>query len=688
VATDGGGLNRINRATRQFTYFQNNPSDPFSISSNRVFSLLRDREGIFWVTTTLGLNRLDPRSGKFIRYVNTPSNPQSLSNDFVRPIIEDKRGFLWLGTDGGGLNRFDKKSGLFKRYLPEAKNPNSLSYYRVYTLYNDKSDILWIGTYGGGLNRFDPATERFKTYRYDSRKADGIQDDYVLSLLEDSRGWFWVGTSAGLALFDRESEAFHTYTEKQGLPDRVIYAIAEDKQGNLWVSTNRGLSRFNPATRKFKNFDVNDGLQSLEFNTYGYCQGDDGELFFGGILGLNSFYPEEITDNPHIPPVVLTSFQLFGREVPIDSPIDGRVILPRSITETEEIRLSYKQNVIAFEFAALDFLAPDKNKYTYFMEGLDREWNLEGNRRFVSYAGLPPGDYTFRVKGSNNDGVWNETGTAIKIVIRPPFRQTGWFYFLVAAALIGGAFGAYKWRIRSLEEKQKELENLVALKTQELKEASLVDPLTGLRNRRFISDVLSADLLAFIKYKNYLLGNKVNRRRENINQVFGIFIFDIDHFKKVNDVYGHEAGDRILVQMGKIFQSSVRQDDIVVRFGGEEFLIILKKTDPDYLRVFAEKVRTKVETTPYLISADGKTLQKTCSIGFAPFPFYEEQPELLNFEKTVQLADMGLLFAKEHGRNMAVEVKSTAKVPRSDQLDQFVSSLEYALKNDFITLSS
>jgi len=687
VATDGGGLDLINRVTDHYTHFLNNPFDPGSLSSNHVFSLLRDREGILWITTVHGLNRFDPQRGKFFRYVNNPADSQSLSHDFIRTIIEDPRNFLWLGTDGGVLNRFDKKSGLFKRFLPPSPNPDSPSFYSIVALLQDQSGIFWIGTYGGGLKRFDPVTERFKTYRYDSLKPDSLKDDYVMSLLEDSRGWLWVGTSSGLARFDRESESFLTYTEKQGLPDRVIYAIVEDTQGNLWLSSNRGLSRFNPVTQKIKNFDIHDGLQDYEFNTYSAYRGEDGELFFGGIHGFNSFYPEEITDNPHIPPIVLTGFQLSGREVPVDTPIAGRAILSRSITETEEIRLSYIQNAISFEFAALDFLAPEKNLYSYIMEGLEREWSPESNRRFISYAGLPPGNYTFRVKGSNNDKIWNEKGTAVKIIIRPPFWQTGWFYFLVAATLVGGAFGAHKRRIRSLEEKKKELEKLVDLKTRELKESSLIDPLTGLRNRRFISDVLSSDLIAFIKYKNYLLDNKLNRRREKTDLVFGLFILDIDHFKKVNDAYGHEAGDRLLVQLGKVFQSSVRQDDSIIRFGGEEFLVILKKTDPTYLNIFAEKIRKKVETTPFSISDEGKVIHKTCSIGYAAFPFYEEQPDLMSFEKTLQLADMGLLFAKKNGRNLAVRVNPTANIPRTDQLDQFILSLPYALKNQLLTLT-
>jgi len=468
VGTDGTGLNRFDRSTGQYRYYVHDPADPTSISSNRVFSLLRDRDGALWVTTNEGLNRLDSRTGKFTRYLHKPGDANSPSNDFVRALVEDKNGILWLGTDGGGLNRFDRKTGQFKHFLPDSQNPNSLNYPRIYSLLVDRSGIIWIGTYGGGLNRFDPATEQFKAYRYDPKKPDGIKNDYILSLFEDSRGWLWVGTSTSLTRFDRETESFKIYTTKDGLPDQVIYGIIEDELGNIWLSTNRGLSRFDPVNVKFKNFDIYDGLQSYEFNTYSVCRGEDGELFFGGILGFNSFDPKQITDNPHVPPVVLTNFRLFGREVPINIPIDDRTILDRSITETKAIHLAHNQNLIDFEFAALDFQAPKKNLYSYRMEGLDSEWTLAGNRRFVSYAGLPPGDYTFRVKGSNNDGVWNENGISLKITVIPPFWKTRWFQGLGILALLILAGSGYKIRTAKIRRRNIHLESKIKERTSSL----------------------------------------------------------------------------------------------------------------------------------------------------------------------------------------------------------------------------
>lgn len=682
VATDGGGLNRIDRKTGKVTVYTHDPADPTSIGSNLVFSIFMDSDGIMWVTTNGGgLNRFDRKKGTFDRFINDPDDPESLSHDFVRTIREDKRGYLWLGTADGGLNRFDKKTGKCKRFLPEENNPNTLSYHRIYSLFYDRTGILWVGTYGGGLNRFNPETEENKIYRFDEEKTDGIRDDYILSIYEDSRGILWLGTAYGLVHFDRDNERFSHYIERDGLPDRVVYAIVEDNHGNLWLSTNRGLSRFNPESGKFKNFDVHDGLQSHEFNTYSYHKADDGELFFGGINGFNSFYPDEITRNQTIPPVVITRFNLFNREVPIRSELGGRVVLDRSIENTKAITLSYRQNVFSFEFAALHFTAPEKNQYTYMMEGLDSDWNQVGNRRFVSYAGIPPGKYTFRVKGSNSDEIWNEYGVAIKITVVPPFWKTRWFITLAILFGIGGIFLVAFWRVRALTKKKTELEKIVALRTEELKEISLKDPLTGLRNRRFIHDVLLEDLEAFIKQKCHILENRKNRRGPIENQVYGVLIIDIDHFKTINDKHGHDVGDKWLVEFSRIMRQSTRADDEVIRYGGEEFLVILKNTAPDFMNAFTAKLKGALDRIDHELK--NPELRRTCSIGFTQFPFFEETPRTLSFEQVVRLADLALYHAKNNGRDMTVQVLPGNRLPEIADIEHMLESLEFGIKHEF-----
>jgi ligand-binding sensor domain-containing protein/two-component sensor histidine kinase len=468
IGTRGGGLNRFDRETKQFIHDYHNPADPSSLSHDDIRSIYEDRRGELWIgTADGGLNRFDRETGQFLHYQHDPDDPQSLSHNRVDAICEDRAGELWIGTYGG-LNHFDRDTEQFIRYQHDPNDPQSLSHDNVTTIYKDQAGGLWIGTRGGGLNHFDRETEQFHYYQNDPDDSQSLSNNNILSIYEDQSGVLWIGTrGGGLNKFDRTNETFTHYREKEGLPNDVVYGILEDKQGNLWLSTNVGLSKFNPRTETFKNYDVSDGLQGNEFNTGAYCKGRDGMMFFGGFNGFNAFYPENITDNPYIPPVVITDFQLFNKPVSTgeDSP------LQKSISETEALTLSYEDFIFSFEFAALSYIAPEKNRYAYMMEGFEEDWNyVDSRRRFVTYTNLEPGRYVFRVKASNNDGVWNDTGTSIAIFITPPFWKTWWFRILAVLCLVGAAFVMHKMRMKYIESQKKRLEIQVAERTQELQQ--------------------------------------------------------------------------------------------------------------------------------------------------------------------------------------------------------------------------
>ncbi|HEY9600058.1 MAG TPA: histidine kinase dimerization/phosphoacceptor domain -containing protein, partial [Allocoleopsis sp.] len=270
---------------------------------------------------------------------------------------------------------------------------------------------------------------------------NSLSYDRVLSMLEYPAGTLWLGTyGGGLDKFEIATETFTHYTEKDGLPSNSVVGILADDEGNLWLSTGKGLSKFNPKTEKFRNYDVSDGLQGNEFDgVKAYFKSKTGEMFFGGLNGFNSFYPEQVKDNPHIPPIVITDFKIFDKSVKLDS----------AISETQEIKLSYKDNFFGFEFAALDYTNPQKNQYAYKLEGFDKDWIYSGSRRYATYTNLDGGTYTFRVKGSNNDGVWNEEGTSLKIIITPPPWKTWWAYTLYAIALFSAVIGYIQWKTRA-----------------------------------------------------------------------------------------------------------------------------------------------------------------------------------------------------------------------------------------------
>jgi signal transduction histidine kinase/DNA-binding response OmpR family regulator len=274
--------------------------------------------------------------------------------------------------------------------------------------------------------------------------------------------------------FDRETEQFIHYTEKDGLPNDVINGILEDMQGNLWLSTNNGLSKFDPETTSFRNYDVNDGLQSNQFNHGAYCRNTNGEMFFGGTNGFNAFHPDSIKDNPYIPNIVITDFQIFNESVVINN-IDvpeskNEYSLPKHISTLEEIELTYKENAFSFEFAALDYRSPQKNRYAYMMEGFENDWNYTNSkRRFVTYTNLDPGSYVFKVKGTNNDQIWNEEGTSIKIIITPPWWKTTWAYSAYVLLFFLTLYSLRKYDMKRQRLKHDlELEHIHAEKLEEL----------------------------------------------------------------------------------------------------------------------------------------------------------------------------------------------------------------------------
>jgi PAS domain S-box-containing protein len=457
IGADGGGLNRFDREKGTFVHYKHNPHDPFSINDNRVFAICEDSTGILWIGTNgSGLNGFDRRYEIFAHYTHDPEDSFSISDNRIRDMLIDKDGDLWIGTNGGGLNKFDFRTDKFTRYQNIPGDTNSLSSDRIYCVYEDRASTIWVGTFAGGLNKFDKKTQKFTRYKNDTANVNSISKDFILAIYEDTEGMLWIGTvSGGLNKFDRSKNIFTRYSTKDGLPDDLIYDILEDSKGNLWMSTNRGLSKFNPKTGRFKNYDVKDGLQSNEFNTGTGFVSSSGEMLFGGVNGFNIFHPDSIKDNIHIPSLVITEFEIFNTPVPVGQMEDGRTILSKPLLNTRDITLSYKDNVFSFGFAALHFVYPERNQYAYKMEGLETKWNYVKGRRYATYTTLPPGKYVFSVKGSNNDGVWNEKGTAIKIRIIPPFWRTLWFYLLVLTVIIAIAALVFRYQIE-LAKKQKE----------------------------------------------------------------------------------------------------------------------------------------------------------------------------------------------------------------------------------------
>ncbi|MDJ0835596.1 MAG: two-component regulator propeller domain-containing protein [Acidobacteriota bacterium] len=475
------GLLQFGRDKELVSHYRHDPDKSDSLSNDRVWTIFEDRQGPLWFGTDEGLNRLERDgatggNGRFTSFHSTAGDPGSLSHDVVVSIMQDRSSTLWIGTAGGGLDRFDRETGKFVHARHEEGNPFSLSHDKVTCLLEDRNGLIWIGTYGG-LSKLDPAQPgRFVRYRPDHTDPHSLSHRRVLTIHESRSGVLWVGADGGLNRYNQGDDSFVQYWRKDGLPNDVVYGILEDRQGFLWVSTNGGLARFDPEREIFKTYYAADGLQKNQFQFGAYFRNADGKLFFGGVNGLNAFDPDQITDNAMPPPVVITGFLLFNEPAASEDLLSP---LQLPIEDGAEIRLAYEDKSFSFEFAALDYANPEKNRYGYKLEGMDERWQLtDASRRFATYTNLDPGDYVFRVKGSNRDGVWNEQGVSVRLSLLPPPWRSWWAYTLYGLAAVS-LVCAYLWshhkklayersigerldrkvkeRTRALEEKNREI---------------------------------------------------------------------------------------------------------------------------------------------------------------------------------------------------------------------------------------
>ena len=486
----GNGLSLHSPYSRKFTLFAHRPDDPNSLSGRSVFALCCDSSGVLWVgTKDGGLNRIDPKTGKVRHFRHDPSDSTSLSSNYVSAIMASADGSLWVGTWGGGVNVMGRGSESFQRlraasqsgipipndfisclaedqhgtiwiglwssglvalrretgtvdhYVHDPDDETSLPDNEVRCAYVDRAGQLWVGTVRGGLSRFDPREESFAVVGLHGGIPADLGPDYVQAIRQDRRGRMWIGTFGdGLLSFDPATGSSVRYTRREGLPNDIVYAVLEDTGGDLWLSTNHGICQFDPDHGVVRNYDKSDGLQSNEFNYNAFCEGKDGTLYFGGINGVNIVDPAKIEIHEQVPRIQLTSFKVFDREW-------ASPVAPFAL---DTVVLSYDENFFSFEFAALDYTSPPDNRYAYRLEGVDEDWVQTEGTRFARYTDIDPGTYRFRVKGTNHDGVWNNSGVDLAVLITPPFWATWWFRALIVASLLAGVIAAYRLRVARL----------------------------------------------------------------------------------------------------------------------------------------------------------------------------------------------------------------------------------------------
>ncbi|MBN2801451.1 MAG: diguanylate cyclase [Deltaproteobacteria bacterium] len=705
IGTYGGGLNRLRAA-------------PFATLSTReglanreVWCVYPDLNGDLWFGTEAGLSLY--RDGAITPF----PQQEEFAELTVMTLLRDQAGPLWVGTWGRGLRRVlpDGRVEAIEEGLPDQ---------RIYHLAQAPDGAVWAATQGG-LVRFD-ADGELQRFGAD----EGLPHVDTRQVLWDQRGRQWVATKGGLGLglsgsfrelvpdgvlfpphtaihgmtlapdgtlwvasaaglLRLRDERWGMLSMADGLPDDTIHELVVDELGDLWCSTNRGVFRLDTADLDafFRGelhavtaevFGRDDGMLSAECDGGSHPAGarsSDGRIWFPTIEGVVSISPDTIPRNEVPPPVLIEGVNADGRQLSLT----GALVLPPGTRDLE------------IQYAGLSLIDSADVQFRYHLEGLDEEAHHAGARRVVHFANLGAGRYTFRVEARNSDGVWSAHPASLSFTILPHPTQTWWFRGLVLSVLTLIAWGAVHQWTEAARRRERELLRAVEERTAELREMaeqfeqlSVHDTLTGLYNRRYLLDTVGKALDIRVERCAKELA-ALRRRNQDKNNTMAVYMVDIDHFKQVNDTWGHDAGDAVLRQFAAVLQSCARADDIVARWGGEEFLVVLPRADGRCLGAFAERLRVLVERTDFVLPS-GEIIHRTASLGFARSPLFADGP-CLSLEQIAAAADLGLYHAKKGGRNRSVHIQAGHNPPQdAAHLGMALSRLEVALADGVLQI--
>lgn len=524
IGTDGGGLKYIDRVNNNTKHYYPDENKTTSIPDKVIMSLLLDRQKNLWIGSySGGLSVFNTKTKTFKNYQNSEAIG-SISNNYVSSLLQDKRGNIWVGTNGNGLNKYNPEQDNFKVFtMTDTLNETNLINNWINVLAEDNNGRIWIGTFWG-LSVYDPYANHFINYLRQEGELESLSNNVIYSIIESSKNEIWVGTRNGLNKFLPHRNSFEVYTIADGLPGNIIYGIEEDNSGNLWLSTNRGLCKLNTQTGETSNYFESDGLQSNEFFRGSSYKSPIGEMFFGGTHGLNSFFPDSISEQYQIPNPIITNFRIFDQKIRPGQPFNKRIILNNPIHETNKITIKQQDNSFSFELAALDFILPEKNFYRFKMEGFDQDWKtLDYKQRIVTYTNLDAGTYVFKYKASSIDNQWPENHKELVIEIKPPWYRTWWSYALYYTLLLALLIFIWLFSINRLKlNTQIKMERLDREKSEELNQAKLrfftnishefrtpitliIGPLERLLSNKKISNEHGDTLRLILKNSNRLL---------------------------------------------------------------------------------------------------------------------------------------------------------------------------------------
>jgi diguanylate cyclase (GGDEF)-like protein len=632
VGTNGNGIDVFDRDLHRIAGFRPNPNDDGALADGGITCLAQSDDGSIWVATLNSmLHRLKPGATRFERIA-----ANRLAGGPIRTIAFTSDGMLWAGA-AEGMARVDPRTlatRVYRRWPGAAKASPAIE-----SIVAAPDGTLWVGS-DNGLYSFDPRTEASIRIARDPSRRDALPDNWVPDLMLARDGRLWVGTAGGAAIltgWDGRTAHFENVSARLGRAPAAAEELIEDADGGIWIGPRL---RVDAKSWTAREFGPAEGVVFRNFFIASRARTSDGRLLFGSPEGLLVVDPAQVPRGNADVPLAVTALRVEGKSRA------GAEIL-RTLTMTPSERS------FTLDVAALDFgVGGASQQYRYRLDGLDGDW-IAAAHRSITYSRLPPGNFILRVGAMTHDGRWSDHELRLPVTVLPAFHQTTWFRVLAAIAIAAFIYGAYRLRVRQLRARERALEAIVTDRTSELaernrelgaaysriEEASLTDPLTALRNRRYLEQTIEPDLELAARGEGDLI----------------VLMIDLDHFKSVNDSYGHAAGDAVLIGLARLLQQTVRASDVVVRWGGEEFLIVIRFVDCLLMPDLAEKVRAAVATHEFPLP-DGKMLRRTCSIGVAAWPFSRATPRQVAWERVIDVADGALYTAKRSGRDAWVAV--------------------------------
>ena len=461
IATEDGGLNYFDVQKRQFRKIIPQKTGN-GLSYHNLHSLVLDKDNLWIGTFSSGIDVMNLKTNSFINYRFDGNNENSIDDNCVFALYKKKNSDIYVGTPFG-LSRYNRSKNHFER-ITEVRG-------FVYDMQEDSHGLFWVATYGDGVYQYNPTTNLWRNYLNIPEKHNSLNFNKVVDVFADDKQRLWFATEGrGICKYNYETDDFTTIDESNGLPNNVAYGILDDKYGNIWVSTNMGITKINPETLEMKTYNKEDGLQSNQFNYKSSYKSSEGIFYFGGINGFNAFHPDKLKNNSYVPPVIISSFEQLDE----DKPLKPDALMKIAFNRDKKITLKYNQASFKIGFISLSYQAVEKNRYSWMMEGIEEKWKSIGNQNSLIFSNLKPGDYTFRVKGSNNDGIWNETGDYLHITILPPIWKSSAAYILYGFLIISGLFLIIRAVVRNSRKRQKQkIEEIKIEKEKELYDSKI-----------------------------------------------------------------------------------------------------------------------------------------------------------------------------------------------------------------------